>query len=118
MVAKEQKHIEHFFRNVLMYLKIYDWKLRWIKNSSEGYCWKKTKIIDIGEQTISKKELILHEIAHIRTCRFCNNKHTHNFWWEFERLMNKFLPSVPMSKSMILHKRYMATGFYRLCYKN
>lgn len=112
----EQKSIEHFFRNVLVCLGIYGWRLRWVESSSEGYCWKGRKIIDIGEQALNKKELVLHEISHIRTCRFCNNKHTQDFWWEFERLMNKFLPSIPMSKSAILHRQYMGSGFYRLCY--
>ncbi|MCK9435095.1 MAG: hypothetical protein M0R32_09830 [Candidatus Cloacimonetes bacterium] len=113
-----KKEITHFFNRVLLYLGEYGWSLNLVPNSSEGYCWKTRKVIDAGENSKDIKQLIIHETAHIRTCRFCNNKHTLDFWMEFDRLKDKFLPGVEISESNKLHRQYMGNGFNRLCYGN
>jgi len=103
----------HFFKNVMIRLGYHGWVLNLIPNSSEGYCWRNRKRIDIGTNSKSIKSLLLHEIAHIDTCRFCNNKHFITFWRRYEDLMRRFLPSiVPM-------ERYNEdVGFLSLVYAN
>jgi len=78
-------------------LGYHDWSLRLISNSSEGYCWIKRKIIDLGLSNKCPEELLIHEIAHIDTCRFCNNKHHLEFWRRYKELMRKFLPEYKLS---------------------
>ena len=116
-VDLDAKDITHFFTRVLLYLGEYGWRLNLVPNSSEGYCWKSRKVIDAGMGSKNIKQLILHEASHIRTCRFCNNRHTQDFWWEFDRLMHRFLPGEPISESNRLHRQYVGKGFNRLCYQ-
>jgi len=113
----EKKEIEQFFKNVLLRLNIYNWTLRWVPNNSEGYCWKSRNIIDLGEDVEEKKHLLLHEIAHIFTCRFCNNKHTVDFWRAYDDLRRRFLPGED-SLSQVGHKKFVGKGFYNLVYSN
>jgi hypothetical protein len=115
---QENRELIHFFNNVMIKLCIYDWTLNLIEHSSEGYCWKNTKIIDIGLKNENIKELILHEIAHIRTCRFCNQKHNPSFWKTFLDLMRRFLPNEELSNSCKQHMKYSTIGFYSLKYEN
>lgn len=104
--------MQNFFNNVIVYLGYYGWKLNIIKNSKEGFCWHHKKTIDVGENNSNPKRLILHEISHIDTCRFCNNKHSIFFWKKYEDLMRKFLPLIE------LETRYFEnSGIYKLCYK-
>ncbi len=86
----KNKQINHFFKNVMYRLGYYDWTLNIKPNSSEGYCWRKQKRIDLGEDTTDWKSLLLHEIAHIDTCRFCNNRHHKSFWRKYEDLIRRF----------------------------
>ena len=99
-----KKQLLHFFNNVTIRLCIYDWKLVFINNSSEGQCHIREKTIYIGLCYNNHKELLLHEIAHIGTCRFCNNGHHIAFWKRFEDLMRKFLPNDTISESMQNYK--------------
>ena len=46
-----KKEIVHFFNRVLLYLGEYGWRLNLVPNSSEGYCWKTRKVIDIGAES-------------------------------------------------------------------
>jgi len=112
-----RKKFIHFFNNVTIKLCIYDWKINFIENSSEGYCWKKRKVIDIGLRNKNIKQLILHEIAHIQTCRFCNQKHNYVFWKTFDNLMRRFLSNEKINESNKLHRQYVSNGFYNLCYE-
>ena len=67
----------------------------------------------MGFETPSKniESLLLHEIAHIGTCRFCNNKHFITFWRRYEDLMRRFLPFASP------HMRYNEdVGFFSLAY--
>lgn len=94
-------------------LSHHGWRLNLKPFSSEGYCWLHSKTIDIGLDHPCPKELILHEIAHIGTCRFCNQKHNFDFWKLFEDLMRRFLPGVEISQSMRFHQSYASVGVYR-----
>jgi len=69
----------------------------------------------LGENVEDKKHLLLHEIAHIFTCRFCNNKHTTEFWKSYDDLRRRFLPGVD-SVSQVEHKKFMGKGFYGVKY--
>lgn len=115
--SDSKRKLEHFFKNILIQLGIHNWSIRWIPNNSEGYCWKNRKIIDLGEDVEDKYHLLLHEIAHIFTCRFCNNKHTVEFWKLYDDLRRRFLPG-ENSLSQIEHKKFMGSGFYSLIYKD
>ena len=115
MDCSEKEKIEHFFRNVLICLSLYNWSIRWVPNSLEGYCWKIRKVIDLGEDVEDKKHLLLHEIAHIFTCRFCNNKHTAEFWRSYDDLRRRFL-SGEDSFSQVVHRKFVGDGFYSLVY--
>lgn len=88
-----EKEICHFFKNIICRLGYCGWKLKIVYNSSEGYCWKWKRTIDIGIDNRDCKNLLLHEISHIDTCRFCNNKHHIEFWRRYEDLIRRFLPS-------------------------
>jgi hypothetical protein len=117
MSNDEKREIEQFFKNVLLCLNIYNWTIRWVPNNSEGYCWKRRKLIDLGEEVEDKKHLLLHEIAHIFTCRFCNNKHTVEFWKCYDDLRRRFLPGED-SLYQGEHRKFMGKGFYSLVYEN
>ena len=110
--------LNHFFRNVLIKLSIHGWELNLIPGSSEGYCWKNKKVIDLGLKNKNPKELLLHEIAHITTCRFCNQKHTPAYWKLFRDYMRRFLPGQEISVSMKNHMLHSSEGIYSLVYKN
>ena len=105
------KHI-HFFTNVMLQLGHYGWCLNFVPYSSEGYCWKKEKRIDIGIDNENAKRLLLHEIGHVDTCRFANNKHHISFWRRYEDLLRRFLPETDCEV------RYNEdVGYFRLCYE-
>lgn len=111
-------NLQHFFNNVTVRLGYYDWRLNLKMLSSEGYCWKHSKTIDIGLDNGNPKELILHELAHINTCRFCNQKHNFDFWKCFEDLMRRFLPGVEISQAMRFHQSYVSKGVYGVAYEH
>ena len=102
----EEKKLLHFFNNVLVCLNLHGWKLRLETDSSEGYCWKGQKIIDLGLNHNCPKELMLHEIAHISTCRFCNHGHNFTFWKTFDDLVRRFLSGHVETESSKLHRSF------------
>ena len=108
--------LEHFARNVLRYLRREDWKVEWVPNSGEGYCWMTGKRITIGLDCPDLKELFLHEAAHIDTCRFTNQKHTPAFWKRFDDLRLRFLKGVPESDGSKRMRKWMSDGIVGLCY--
>lgn len=85
------KDLIHFFNRVKIYLSLYNWDIKFIDNQQEGYCYKERKTIEIGLKNRNPKELILHELCHAYTSRFCNNKHDHAFLKELLLLRQKFL---------------------------
>lgn len=93
-------------------LNYYEWKLRFV---NESYCWKNRKIIDIGFKVKNKKQMILHEIAHINTCKFCNQKHNLDFWKCFNDLLKRFL-NENICKEQLEHRKWSTNGKYKLIY--
>jgi hypothetical protein len=112
------RDLQHFFNNIKVRLGYYDWKLRIVSNSSEGYCWHHNKTIDVGENARDTKQLTLHEFAHVSTNRFCNDKHSPAFWKEYEDLLRRFLPGSKLGKSELHLKQLSMTSrrYYGLCY--
>jgi len=109
------KKYVNFFNNVCIYLGIYDWD---IKFNGDNYCWKYNKTITIDPNYNGDlRQIILHEIAHINTAKFCNQKHNSQFWKLLEQLTYRFLKK-DLDKQQIKHKQYMTNGIYGLCYKN
>ena len=105
----------HFFKNVCLFLNIHDWKIEF---NYDNYCWIHKKIITINpEYDGDVRQIILHEIAHINTCRFSNQKHTPAFWKHLEYITWKFLKK-EIDNHQIRHRTYMTNGIYKLCYEN
>ena len=105
----------HFFKNVCMHLRIHGWKIEF---NGDNYCWKHKKTITIDpDYDGDVRQIILHEIAHINTCRFSNQKHTPAYWKHLEYLTRKFLKK-GLDKHQLKHKKYMGDGIYSLCYEN
>lgn len=115
MNFKVEKKLINFFKNVNYYLGIHDWDITF---NGDSYCWYSEKNITIDQNYKGDvKQIILHEIAHINTARFSNQKHNPQFWKHLEFLTIKFLKR-KLDKSQINHKRYMTDGIYSLCYEN
>ena len=109
------KKLENFFNNVMIFLGYHGWTIEFGYNDS--YCWKKNKKIVINLNYKGDiRQIILHEIVHIDTGNYCNQKHNPQFWKRVEYLVRKFLKS-NLDDNQIQHKKYMSNGYYRLCYK-
>ncbi len=103
-----------FFNNVMMKLGHHNWKLNFC---NDYYCWKNKKRIDIDLKYKGDiRQIILHEIAHIDTAKYCNQRHNPQFWKRLEYLTNKFLKK-GLDKHQLKHKEYMTNGYYSLKYK-
>jgi len=111
----KNKKLVHFFNNVIVRLAYYGWK---IKFTNDSFCWKNRKLITISRKVKNKKQMILHEIAHIGTCRFCNQKHNYKFWKHFDDLMKRFLPNEIIDVIQLNHRKLATRGKYDLMYKN
>ncbi len=115
---KMKKELLHLWGNVREQLNLYGWRLNIMPQATEGYCWKKSKALDVGLMCRGgPKELLIHEIAHIRTARFNNNKHTWDFWKMFVDYMYRFLPGQVISEGEILHMKYGNNGTNSLFYR-
>jgi hypothetical protein len=112
----DEKYLHHFFKNVMLHLNHHGWVLN-LKEGHDSYCWINQKRIDIGmayEKDL--KQIILHEIAHIDTAKYCNQKHNPQFWKHFEYLVRKFLKTT-FDKNQLAHKWCSnSKGFYGLIY--
>ena len=103
-----------FFKNVIIKLGYYDWDIRFC---NDCYCWHSYKRIDVNlDYDGDVRQIILHEIAHIDTARFCNQKHNYQFWKRLEYLTQKFLKS-DLDRHQKKHKEYISLGFYSLKYQ-
>ena len=91
----------------MMFLGQHGWN---IKFSNDNFCWKHNKIItiDIGYNG-DLRQIILHEIAHINTARFSNQKHNLQFWKYLEYLTRKFLKN-DLDDNQLKHKKFMTIG--------
>ena len=112
------EHIRHFFNNVMIRLGYHGWELE-VRNSHDSYCWIRAKKITLGilyEGDI--RQILLHEIAHIDTARFCNQKHNMTFWNRLEDLVRRFL-KCELDGHQLRHKKTTEFGgFYRVEYDN
>jgi len=111
------KEIRHFFSNVMNRLGYYDWTLR-LREGHDSYCWSQHKRIDIGRDYYGDiRQIVLHEIAHIGTDRFCNSAHTADFWKRLEYLLWKFVGQ-PLDEMQTTHKNWTShfDGYYRVVY--
>jgi hypothetical protein len=110
-----EEQTKHFFNNVMMALGHHGWKMD-LRSGHDSYCWIKTKTIQIGSDYDGDiRQIILHEIAHIDTARFCNQKHNFSFWNRMEYLCQKFLKQ-PIDEHQVSHKRWASQGFYSVVY--
>ena len=85
------RDLTHFVNDVLMRLGHHGWHVKQVSHSVEGYCWKSRKILEIGMAGPCPERLALHEIAHIRTSKWCNNRHDYGFWFAYDDLLRRFL---------------------------
>jgi hypothetical protein len=109
--------LRNFFKNVMMTLNHHDWSINF-RNGSDSYCWKKNKKINIGlDYDGDIRQIILHEIAHIDTARFCNQKHNFQFWNQMEYFCRKFL-NQKLDKNQQNHKKYMSKGHFGIVYRS
>ena len=87
---------------------------------NDCYCWINKKRIDIdlsyGGDGADVRQIILHEIAHIDTAKYCNQKHNPQFWKRLEYLIHKFL-KCELDEHQQHHKKWMSNGYYKICYK-
>lgn len=110
-----EKQYKHFFNNVIIRLGYYGWKIRFC---NDNYCWIKDKRIDIDiDQKGNIYQMILHEIAHIDTAKYCNQKHNPAFWKRLEYLTWKFLKR-GLDDNQLRHKQFMSNGYNSLKYKD
>jgi len=109
-----EKKTQDFFKNVIIRLGYYDWIINFC---NDYYCWHFYKRIDINLNYGGDiRQIILHEIAHIDTAKYCNQKHNPQFWKRLEYLTRKFLKR-GLDKHQKKHKKYMSIGYYSLKYK-
>lgn len=109
----------NFFNNVMMDLGHHGWTLNFC---NDNYCWINKKRIDIdlsydGDDDGDVRQIILHEIAHIDTAKYSNQKHTPQFWKHLEQLIKKYLKK-ELDKYQISHKKHMSEGIYNICYND
>ncbi len=103
----------HFFNNVCVYLGIHDWTIEF---NGDNYCWKHKKTITIDlNYNGDIRQIILHEIAHIETARFSNQKHNPHYWKYLEHITKKFLKR-GLDNVQLNHKKYMTKGIYSILY--
>ena len=86
--------------------RLKDWTVRFIPDSTEGYCWQDKKVIDIGLLNDNPLRLLLHEIAHVGISPH-GNKHTQEWFDEYLTLMRRYMPGVDISESdKVIQKTY------------
>ncbi len=109
--------MRHFFNNVMICLGHHEWLITF-GQGSDSYCNIRDKIINIGiDYGGDLKQIILHEIAHIGTAKYCNQKHNPQFWKRLEYLVWRFLRT-ELDKHQKNHKQWMGKGIYALYYHN
>ena len=103
-----------FFKNITTQLGYYDWTLCFC---NDNYCWINQKRIDVDLNYDGDiRQIILHEIAHIDTAKYCNQKHNPSFWKRLEYLTMKYLKR-DLDKNQKNHKKYMTIGRISLIYR-
>lgn len=103
-----------FFNNVMIKLGHHGWSINFCNDS---YCWKEHKRIDVDINYHGDiRQIILHEIAHIDTAKYCNQKHNPDFWNRLQYLNYKFLKK-DLDENQKRHKKFMSFGYYSLVYR-
>ena len=106
-----------FFRNVMAALGHHGWTLE-THDGSDSYCWLSQRKITLGLGYAGDwRQILLHEISHIDTCRFSNNKHTPQFWHRCENLVRRFLHA-ELDEHQRRHRSFASEGHYALRYAN
>jgi hypothetical protein len=109
------KELYHFFKNVTTRIGYYDWKINFCR---DNYCWHNSKVINVDPNYDGDiRQIILHEIAHINTAKYCNQKHNPQFWKRLKDLNRKFLKQ-DLDDNQKRHMEYMSSGYYSLIYKD
>jgi hypothetical protein len=109
-----QKECLHFFNNVIIHLGYYGWTIRFC---GDNYCWLGSKRIDIDlSYDGDVRQIILHEIAHIDTAKYCNQKHNPAFWKRMEYLTHRFLKQ-DLDQNQKNHRLFMSDGYISLKYR-
>lgn len=112
-MSKSNKYYSQFFNRVMIDLRHHGWKMRICE---DNYCWISHKRIDIDLTCKGDpRQIILHEIAHIDTAKYCNQKHNPDFWKRLEDLTRKYL-NIDLDKHQKKHKEFMTNGIYAMCY--
>ena len=62
------------------------------------------------------RQIILHEIAHIDTAKYCNQKHNPAFWKHLSYLTWRFLRQ-DIDNNQKRHQDFMSVGYHSLYYK-
>ena len=107
--------VRHFFNNVMVKIGHHDWILN-MRPGHDSYCWIKSKTINLGmDYHGDLRQILLHEIAHIRTARFCNQKHNAQFWKYLEELTHQWLKR-GLDENQLRHKHATGGGIYAVCY--
>jgi hypothetical protein len=108
-----EHQLQQFFRDVCINERIDDWKLNF---TTDSYCWIDKKLIDVDwSYDGDLRQIILHEIAHISTCKYSNNKHTQAFWKYNEYLCRKYLRE-ELDLNQQRHREFQGKGIYSLIY--
>ena len=82
-----EHQLQQFFKAVMLDQRLYGWTLRLC---SDCYCWQNQKRIDVDiDYDGDLRQIILHEIAHISTAKYSNQKHTPEFWKLVEAILSK-----------------------------
>lgn len=106
-----------FFSNVMSALGHHGWTLE-VHRGSDSYCWLTQRKISLGLGYRGDwRQILLHEVAHIDTCRFCNNKHTPQFWQRCDDLVRRFLKTC-LDEHQQRHRQWASEGRYAICYAN
>ncbi len=106
-------YYQQFFRDVCHNERIYGWTLNF---TTDSYCWLKDKRIDVDwSYDGDLRQIILHEISHITTAKFSNQKHTPAFWKLMESYCRKYLRQ-GLDENQQRHKQFAGKGIYSLIY--
>ena len=87
-----------------------------MRPGNDSYCWIGSRQIDLGmDYDGDARQILLHEIAHIGTARFCNQKHNIQFWQQLEELTWRWMKRT-LDASQLQHKHATGGGIYAVCY--
>jgi hypothetical protein len=108
-----EHYLQQFFKAIMMDLRLYGWTLN---ICSDCYCWQNRKRIDVDRNYDGDiRQIILHEIAHISTAKYSNQKHTPEFWKHLEYLCWKYLRQ-GLDDCQLRHRVFMGKGICSIIY--